>query len=575
MTLYWNYSGDWEANETQQVSGQLDTVIFSKTDLVNGEYKWNCLVYNNNTDFAWGENRTFTVSLGGVDTTPPVINSVDISPSIVLVGQNVSLNISATDNLGLIHSLWANITLPDSTTERITLINNNVVNYAPQLIGTYTVVFYVNDTAGNEVNTTDSFEANEMKTFNVSVLGPGGVGLNSTFVAFMAGETTEEINESSEGGNFTNFQLIGGIYDFLFKAFSEDIQVKLKGINISANLNRTFGMDKLGTSVAGFGEAYAVDNTYIISSATVKIFYIQSNFLNEDHISVQECDNWSFSGRNCLGNWADITASHDATNNFFEFDVSSFSGFGIIQNSFCGDDVCDESETSTSCPGDCQCSENETRQCGSDVGECSYGVESCVDGAWSACIGDVGPVNETCNQEDDDCNGVVDNVNGGNSISSASCQCYDGASPLDAESCNAIDDNCDGQIDEGVTAPCGNDVGACSMGIKVCVNGVFGEECTGVGPVEEICGNAEDDDCDNETDEFCASCTDQIQDGDEDGVDCGGSCADDCFVFPLDLFIILAAIIGIAVVAVFVAFKFFKGREVTWEAVEEKYGTPY
>lgn len=54
----------------------------------------------------------------------------------------------------------------------------------------------------------------------------------------------------------------------------------------------------------------------------------------------------------------------------------------------------------------CICTPGATRQCPSP-GECAAGVQTCVDGrSWSGCS--IGPVAESCNDLDDNCDGVVD-----------------------------------------------------------------------------------------------------------------------------------------------------------------------
>ncbi len=89
---------------------------------------------------------------------------------------------------------------------------------------------------------------------------------------------------------------------------------------------------------------------------------------------------------------------------------------------YCGDGICNRNETSSSCSQDCgspggggggggsaNCTAGQTRQCGSDVGECSYGTETCQSNStWGSCTGSVGPHGEACNGRDDDCDGVVD-----------------------------------------------------------------------------------------------------------------------------------------------------------------------
>ncbi|MCC6998241.1 MAG: hypothetical protein IT370_26735 [Deltaproteobacteria bacterium] len=162
--------------------------------------------------------------------------------------------------------------------------------------------------------------------------------------------------------------------------------------------------------------------------------------------------------------------------------------------------------------------------CGSDVGECSTGTSQCVNGAYATCSGGVGPRTETCNNLDDDCDGMIDTsiaprVCGTTDV--GACQrgtqtcsagafgiCMGNIEPV-TETCNGVDDDCDNMVDEGcqctngATQGCGTDVGACVAGTQTCVGGAWGSCANEVGPVPEICGNGLDDDCDNMTDEGC------------------------------------------------------------------------
>jgi hypothetical protein len=155
---------------------------------------------------------------------------------------------------------------------------------------------------------------------------------------------------------------------------------------------------------------------------------------------------------------------------------------------------------------------------------CGTGTKTCRnDGTWGNCTGATKqPTTEICDGIDNDCNGIVDDVNGGNSIQSTHCQCY-GSSLLAAtnEICDGIDNNCDGQIDEngncctnGDTQPCGADIGICRNKKKTCTGGTWGPCTWEQGPSStEICGNGLDDNCNGEIDENCASCTDRDGDG--------------------------------------------------------------
>jgi MYXO-CTERM domain-containing protein len=157
------------------------------------------------------------------------------------------------------------------------------------------------------------------------------------------------------------------------------------------------------------------------------------------------------------------------------------------------------------------------RDCGTDVGVCTAGTETCAMGAWVGCTA-TGGGPEQCNGLDDDCDGVVDDLTracsslpGGNPgigpchPGTQICPptgtgqwgpCLGEVGPT-AESCDTIDNNCNGAVDEGTGgADCS---GACGVGMTACVNGVIQCQTMAV-PGDEIC-NDHDDDCDTLVDE--------------------------------------------------------------------------
>lgn len=68
------------------------------------------------------------------------------------------------------------------------------------------------------------------------------------------------------------------------------------------------------------------------------------------------------------------------------------------------------------CPNGCSngaciqiCTEGQTKSCGSNVGICKQGIQTCVNGNWATCTGSINPTTEICsNGLDDDCDGMVD-----------------------------------------------------------------------------------------------------------------------------------------------------------------------
>jgi hypothetical protein len=154
--------------------------------------------------------------------------------------------------------------------------------------------------------------------------------------------------------------------------------------------------------------------------------------------------------------------------------------------------------------------------CGIDTGECQTGLTDCVAGELR-CMGEVRPDIETCDTQDDDCDGMVDESDPGIGrvcgMSTGACAvgrdecvggvltCVGAIDPV-AETCNNVDDDCDATVDEGNPgggAACGTDTGACAVGTITCNAGSL--LCMGqVGPSAERC-NMIDDDCDAMVDE--------------------------------------------------------------------------
>ncbi len=170
-------------------------------------------------------------------------------------------------------------------------------------------------------------------------------------------------------------------------------------------------------------------------------------------------------------------------------------------------EVCDDQDND--CDG--VTDEGLTRNCGTNLGECVSGIETCSGGVWGGCTAVTGSA-EVCNDEDDDCDGITDEgltrpcgtdtgecVAGTETCSRGawvSCTAVGGT----VETCDNQDDDCDGSTDEGIAArPCGTDLGECVSGQESCSGGIWGS-CTAVGGTAETCDN-QDDDCDGITDE--------------------------------------------------------------------------
>ena len=74
--------------------------------------------------------------------------------------------------------------------------------------------------------------------------------------------------------------------------------------------------------------------------------------------------------------------------------------------------------------------EGHSRPCGTDEGECQFGLQACQNGFWGPCLGGVQPRDEQCSGLDESCSGVADDEDDLCSFQSACIgngQCVDGS----------------------------------------------------------------------------------------------------------------------------------------------------
>ena len=177
---------------------------------------------------------------------------------------------------------------------------------------------------------------------------------------------------------------------------------------------------------------------------------------------------------------------------------------------------------------DCPCNPGDTQPCG--TGKCAGTQECEAGGTWGACDGPPPDPSESCNNIDDDCDGLTDEdltapacaLQAG--VCSGSVQTCGGAAgwlacdastygndyEADEQSCDGLDNDCDDSTDEDLTGPacplqqgvCAGSTEACSGGSwQACDASSYGNDYRATESATDC--DSLDNDCDGTTDEEC------------------------------------------------------------------------
>jgi len=143
VSLYHNISGNWQINQTRNISGTSNITTFNVNNLINGtNFIWNCLAYDNNSRGGFA-SANWSVSIV-IDNIPPNVNI--ISPlnqtyNISSINFNVTINEDGACEYSLNNGV-TNISMG-------TIDNRNFTDTSSISNGNYLVHFYCMDVFGN------------------------------------------------------------------------------------------------------------------------------------------------------------------------------------------------------------------------------------------------------------------------------------------------------------------------------------------------------------------------------------------------------------------------------------------
>jgi hypothetical protein len=247
-----------------------------------------------------------------------------IDPYAVINGSNVSLYIDAHN----FEAVWATIRRPDGSFQNVTLTDEaNTLYGNTGLLGVYNVTFYANNSIGQVISLDDYFEAFRGILITLDIVNSSISGLNSTFISYYRNGSVA-INSSAIGTYI--LELADTILDLEFIAQDSRAIVNTWGTNISEVHNKYIGIDK-HNETPGYIVTYGITPEWNATNGTIRIYYDDLAYTNENVLQLHKCSSYNFTARLCTGSWEDVTSLsvQNTTQDYFEINVTSFSGFSI------------------------------------------------------------------------------------------------------------------------------------------------------------------------------------------------------------------------------------------------------
>ncbi len=278
-------------------------------------------------------NSSFThLQISVNDTTPPVILSTSVSHRVWYKNGNVSIYLTASDNVQL-DDCWVNITLPNSSVDQMFI--HDPITYNLTQLGNYSLMFACNDSKGNLVEN-DGGVIEVYPPISLRLIVGNLSNDLPVYVHMTCDRPGCDLLEGTYYG-LINETLPSLIYDIHMSTYNNRLDVIFYDVNLSIDNNKSTLFDHV--NLPGYLKVYVINTTFTTYDyAQVKVCYDDVAYHDEGRLRLFKCDDWDYLGKVCAGSWTDITTHsyQDTTNHCFVYNTTSFSGFGIVEPSDSG-----------------------------------------------------------------------------------------------------------------------------------------------------------------------------------------------------------------------------------------------
>lgn len=151
ISLYGTWNGGWHNNETKNITGSgiSNSTTFTKNITTDGQYYWNCIAYNNESESAFASsNRTFIV-----DTYNPNISIIYPLNNASDLANDIDIEYNVDDNYDTDYCKYQK----DNNGTNVTLSTCQNITSEIWTTSNHTIKIWVVDLAGNENSSTITF----------------------------------------------------------------------------------------------------------------------------------------------------------------------------------------------------------------------------------------------------------------------------------------------------------------------------------------------------------------------------------------------------------------------------------